>query len=312
MAHHRRFRFGVQLATAPSAQEWARQARRAEELGFSTLFLPDHFGDQLAPLPAMMAAADATSTLRVGSLVLDNDFKHPAVLAKEIATVDVLSGGRVEFGLGAGWMTTDYEQSGIPHDPASIRVDRLEEAVAVCKGLFSEGPFSFEGRHYRIEALDGLPLPAQRPHPPLLLGGGGRRMLSLAAREADIVGINPSLAAGEIGTEAAADAVASATDRKVGWVREAAGDRYDDLELNVLVFMVAVTEDAAGTAELLAATFGIDPAEALEVPHALVGTVEEICERLEQRRDRWDLSYTVVQGDAMEAMAPVIERLHDR
>jgi len=174
MAHPRRFRFAVQVSTASSGDDWAAQARRYEDLGFSTLFLPDHFGDQLAPIPAMMAAADATTELKVGALVFDNDYKHPVVLAKEIATIDVLSGGRVEFGLGAGWMNSDYIQSGIPKDRDGVRIARMAEGLEVMKGLWADGPFSFSGAHYTISGLDGLPKPVQRPHPPILIGGWGR------------------------------------------------------------------------------------------------------------------------------------------
>ncbi|WP_334142521.1 TIGR03621 family F420-dependent LLM class oxidoreductase [Rhabdothermincola sp.] len=312
MAHDRPFRFGIQLSTAPSGAEWAALARKAEDLGYSTLFLPDHFGDQLAPLPAMQAAADATTELRVGALVFDNDFKHPVVLAKEIATVDVLSGGRVELGLGAGWMTTDYEQSGIPQDPPALRVSRMEESIAVLKGLFADGALDFAGEHYTITGLDGRPKPLQRPHPPLLVGGGGRRVLGIAAREAQIVGINPSLRSGRIDAETAADATAAATDRKLAWVREAAGARFPEIELSCLLFAVVETTDAAGTAELMAGVFGIPAEEVREVPHALIGTVEEMCDLLEARRERWGLSYVVVQGDAMDTMAPVVARLAGR
>ena len=158
-------RFGVQLFNATSGADWAEQARKAEDLGFSTLFMPDHFGDQLAPVPALMAAADATTTLNVGALVFDNDYKHPLVLAKEIATIDILSGGRVELGIGAGWMATDYEQSGIAYDRPGVRVDRMVEGIAVMKGMFADGPFSFEGEHYTITAHDALPKPAHPPAP---------------------------------------------------------------------------------------------------------------------------------------------------
>ena len=226
MAHPRKFRFGVQLATAEDGPSWAALARRAEELGYSTLHMPDHFGDQLAPMPAIMAAADATTDLRVGALVFDNDYKHPLVFAKEIATIDRLSGGRVELGLGAGWMNTDYEQSGIPHDSAKVRIDRMEEGLAVIKGLFADGPFSFEGEHYTITEHEGRPKPVQQPHPPILIGGGGKRVLSIAAREADIVGIAPAAKTGKVDAESAADTAADATDRKSAWVKEAAGDRY--------------------------------------------------------------------------------------
>lgn len=310
MAHDRRFRFGIQMNAATSAVEWAEVARRAEGLGYSTLVVPDHFTDQWSPGPALAAAATVTTDLRVGTLVLDNDFKHPVVTAKEAATLDLVSDGRLELGIGAGWMTTDYEQSGIAHDPANVRVDRLAEAVTVLKGLFADGPFTFAGEHYTITELDGQPAPVQRPHPPLLLGGGGPRMLRLAAREADIVGINPALRTGKVDTETARDGIGALTDQKVGWVREAAGDRYAELELNVLVFGVMLTDDRAGTLEAVAPAFGLTPTELGESPLALVGSTDKIAEDLLARRERWDVSYVVVQGvESMEALAPVVARL---
>ncbi|MGH9186300.1 MAG: TIGR03621 family F420-dependent LLM class oxidoreductase [Acidimicrobiales bacterium] len=309
MAHPRRFRFAAQFHTAQNADAWAAKARKAEDLGYSTLLLPDHFGDQLAPVPAMMAAADATTDLRVGVLVFDNDYKHPVVLAKEVATIDVLSGGRVEFGIGAGWMNTDYEQSGIPQDPPGVRIDRMTEALAVIKGLWDDGPVSFEGRHYRISGLEGLPKPVQRPHPPILIGGGGKRVLSLAAREADLVGINPRLTSGAADAESARDALASRTDTKVAWVREAAGERFDDLELNMLVFAVIVTDDRRAMLEMMAGATGLTPEEASDVPHAWIGTVEEICDQIVAARERWGVSYWIVQGDPFEAAAPVVAKL---
>lgn len=309
MAHPRKFRFGVQLAKAADGAAWAGLCRKAEDLGYATAFLPDHFGDQLAPLPAMMAAADATTELKVGALVFDNDYKHPVVLAKEIATVDVLSGGRVELGIGAGWMNTDYEQSGIQHDAAKVRVDRMEEGIAVMKGLFADGAYSFQGDHYAITALDGLPKPVQRPHPPLLIGGGGRRVLSIAAREADIVGINPAIRSGNVDADSAGDATAVATDRKYQWVKDAAGDRFDDLEINCLVFACIVTDDPAPMAEMMAGLFSVTPEEVMEVPHVMIGSVDSICEQLHERRERWGMSYFCVQGDAMDAAAPIIARL---
>jgi probable F420-dependent oxidoreductase len=309
MAHPRKFRFGVQAGAAAAGQDWAGLARRVEDQGFSTLFLPDHFGEQLAPVPAMMAAADATTTLRVGTLVHDNDYKHPVVLAKEIATIDVLSGGRVELGIGAGWMTTDYEQSGIPKDPPGVRISRMEEAVAIYKGLFADGPFSYEGEHYTISGLDGMPKPVQRPHPPLIIGGGGPRVLRIAATEADIVGINPSLAGGEVNAAAARDSVGSRIDEKLAMVKEAAGGRFDDLELNVLVFFGVITDDRRGFAEAIAPGFELDPAEAMDIPYAWFGTVPEICDQLRAWRDRWGISYWVLQFDIAEAMLPVVQEL---
>ena len=309
MAAPHRFRFGVQAHTAPSGEAWASFARRAEDLGYATIFLPDHFGDQLAPVPALMAAADATTDLRIGSLVFDNDYRHPVVLAKEAATLDVLSGGRLELGLGAGWMNSDYEQSGIEHDSARVRIDRMEEGIEVLKGLLGDGPYSFTGEHYTITDLDGQPKPLQRPHPPLLIGGGAERVLTIAGRTADIVGINPSIPSGEVDGAAARSGAAEATDEKLAWVRKAAGDRFDDLELNMLIFAAVLTDDRTGTIEAMAPMFGLAPDDVGDHPHAWVGTVEQICEDLQRRRERWGVSYLVVQSDAMEPMAPVVAEL---
>ncbi len=297
------------MNSAPDAAAWRAAARRVEDLGFSTLFLPDHFTPQLAPIPAMMAAADATTELRVGALVLDNDYKHPVVLAKELATVDVLSGGRLEVGLGAGWMRSDYEQAGLAYDRPGVRIDRFEEGLAIIKGLFGDGAVTHRGEHYTITALDGTPKPVQRPHPPFLIGAGGPRMLSIAAREADIVGVNPSLASGQIDASTAADATAEAYARKLATLRAAAGDRFDDLELNCLMFFVAQTDDREGLAGNMAPMFGLTAEQVLDVPIALLGTVDQMCETLEARRDRWGLSYFVCQADAVDALAPVVARL---
>jgi probable F420-dependent oxidoreductase len=310
MGASRPFRFGVQLASARTAAEWAELARKAEDLGFSTLFMPDHFEDALAPVPALMAAADATRELRVGPLVLDNDYKHPVVTAKEMATVDLLSDGRLELGIGAGWMASDYERSGIPMDDAAVRVERLEEGIAVLKGLFGEGNFSYQGKHYQVAELDGRPKSVQQPHPPFLVGGGGPRVLRLAAREADIIGINPSIRAGHINADAARNGVAGATDQKVGWVRAEAGDRYDAIEINFLIYACVVTDDRQATVEAMAPVFGLEPAEVGDYPHAWVGSVDEICDQLVAGRERWDASYLVVQGpEAMNAAAPIAARL---
>jgi probable F420-dependent oxidoreductase len=308
MAHPRKFRFGVQATNPPAGEDWASFARKVEDLGYSTLFLPDHFGDQLAPIPALMAAADATTELRVGALVFDNDYKHPVVLAKEVASLDVLSGGRVEFGIGAGWMTTDYEQSGIPKDRDGVRIDRMVEALDIYRGLWAEGSYNFKGEHYTITDLDGYPKPAQKPHPPILIGGGGPRVLRIAAEQADIVGINPRLDAGAVTAEAAQDARAEMVDKKLQWIKDAAGDRFDDLELNILVFFGTVTDDVEGMAAGLASAFSVTTEEILEVPYAWFGSVEQICDKLEAARERWGVSYFVLQG-GMDDLAPVVSRL---
>jgi probable F420-dependent oxidoreductase len=240
--------------------------------------------------------------------VFDNDYKHPVVLAKELATIDVLSGGRLIVGIGAGWMATDYEQSGIPMDPPGVRVTRMEEGIAVLKGCFAEGAFSFTGEHYTITDYDGHPKPSQSP-PPFLIGGGAKRVLSIAAREAQIVGINPSIHSGHVDAAAAQNGAAGETDKKIAWVREAAGDRYGDLEINILQFAGIVTDDRKGTAEMMAPLFGLPPEELETYPHACIGSVDEICESLEMRRERWDASYFVFQGDTMEPLAPVVAKL---
>jgi probable F420-dependent oxidoreductase len=308
MAHPRRFRFGIQLASAPDARSWTESARRAEQLGYSTLFVPDHFGDQLAPIAALAAAATVTTELRVGALVFDNDYRHPLVLAKELATLDLLSDGRVEVGLGAGWMKSDYDESGIEFDRAGTRVDRFEEGLQIVKGLFRPEPFSFAGEHYTITDHVGTPRPVQSP-PPILIGAGLERMLGIAGRHADIVGINPTIPNGVIDNDAVVNGLAEATDEKLGWLRAAAGDRYDDLEINLLNFACIVTDDRAGTAEAFAPAFGLTTDQLLAFPHALIGTVEEIAESLIERRERFDASYVVVQLDALETFAPVVARL---
>jgi probable F420-dependent oxidoreductase len=306
----RPFRFGVQASAARSGAEWAEQARRIEGLGYSTLFMPDHFVETpLAPMAALPFAAAVTTTLRVGMLMLGNDYKHPAVVAKEAATLDVLSDGRLEFGLGAGWMTADYQALGLPYDRPGVRIDRLAEALAVVKGAWGDGPFDLAGEHYTITAYDGLPKPAQRPRPPILVGGGGPKVLRLAGREADIVGINPILTAGVIGADAARDTIGDATARKIGWVREGAGTRFDDIELQIRYFVAAITTDARGLAEAMAPAFGVSPDEALASGAVLAGSVDEVCDTLLRRREEWGVSYLVFGDDQYEQFAPVVARL---
>ncbi len=312
MAHDRRFRFAAQLARSPdgTARGWAEQSRKAEDLGYSTLLMPDHFGDQLAPVPALAAAAAATTRLRIGALVFGNDYRHPLVLAKEAATLDVLSEGRFEMSLGAGWMKTDYEEAGMAYDPPAVRVDRFEEAVAVVQGLLrTDGPFSFDGEHYRVSEHHLRPRPVQRPGPPLVIGGGGRRILSFAARHADVVSINVNLREGTGGVETAPDATPERTLEKVRWVKEAAGDRFDDLELNALIGFVVVTDDAESLVDAMAPTFGLDPKGARHIPLALVGTLDEMAEELEWRRDNYGISYWSIEGESWETLGPVVSRL---
>ena len=309
MAHPRTFRFGVQAGAAAASEDWVALARKTEDLGYDTLVVEDHFDDSLAPIPAMLAAASATTSLRVSTHVFCNDYKHPLVLAKEVATLDVLTDGRVEFGLGAGWKNSDYAASGITKDPAGTRIARLEEAVTIIKGLWGPDPVTQVGEHYQVTAAVGHPRPVQQPHPPILLGGGGRKMLSLAGRQADIVGVAPAAVTGEIDAESARTATPAATDAKLEWIRAAAGDRFDDLELNVLLFAAMIGPDRQSNAETIAALFDIPVDDALASPHLCFGSVEEICDDLEARRERWGLSYVTFPGEALEAAAPIVDRL---
>ena len=309
MTSHRPFRFGIQAANAASRSEWVSLAQRAEANGFDVLTMPDHFTEQLAPIPALMTVADATTTLRIGALVWDNDYKHPVVLAKELATMDLLSEGRLEVGMGAGWMVTDYEQSGIPYDSPKVRIDRFIEGMAILKGAMSEGTFSYSGTHYNITDYNGLPKPVQRPLPPFLIGGGGKRVLSYAAREADIIGINGTMTAGVVGPDAISTMTAEAVDEKVAIVHAAAGDRMSQIEMNVRAFMVNVTNDRLAVTESFSSMLGVPRSFMEESPFALVGTTDQMIDDLLQRRERWGFSYIIVGGEDVESFAPVVAAL---
>ncbi len=311
MGQQHPFRFGIQVSGAPSREAWIATARKAEALGYSTLLVDDHLGNPLAPLPALAATAEVTTTLRIGTFVLANDFRHPVLLAREAATVDLLSDGRLELGLGTGYALPDYIQSGIPLDPPGVRVSRFAEAVQIIKGMFADTPLTFEGRYYSVHDLNGLPKPMQRPHPPILIGGGGQRMLSIAAREADIVSVN--IKTTPAGAFDFSSLTAEATAQKLVWVHEAAGERFDALELNLLVPVVAITDNQRSAAEQMLRHWGI-PAEAfsveqvLESPSALLGSVDQIVETLQARRERSGFSYIVV-WEPIEQFAPIVARL---
>ena len=308
----RPFRFGVQASSTPDRTSWVSLARKVESLGYATLTMPDHFTDQLAPVPALMAAADATTKLRVGALVWDNDYKHPAVLAKELATIDVLSDGRLEVGIGAGWTRSDYDAVGMPYDAPGVRVDRFMEGIDVLKACFAEGAFSYAGSHYTITNYDSLPLPVQRPWPPILIGGGGKRVLSIAARHADIVGLNGTMTAGAVNDEALASMTAAAVDDKVAIVRDKAADRLDQIELSVRAFFVSVTNDRTGTIAGLSGGLKLPEADVAATPFALIGTPKQLAEDLKERRDRWGFSYIVVGAEDVDAFAPVVAELAGR
>jgi probable F420-dependent oxidoreductase len=312
MTSLRPFRFGVQASGGSSRGQWIDLAQRSEALGYDVLTMPDHFTEQLAPVPALMCAADATTTLRIGALVWDNDYKHPVVLAKELATLDVLSEGRLEIGIGAGWMISDYEQSGMPYDPARVRIDRFEEGLEIIKRAMAAEPFSFTGSHYTITDYNGTPKPVQAPCPPILIGGGGKRVLSIAARQADIVGINATMHSGVVGPDTFTTMTAAAVDDKVAIVRAAAGDRFDRIEMNIRAFLVSITPDRVGAMNMLAGAIGVDSEMIEQTPFALVGPPEALIDDLLARRERWGFSYVIVGEGDVEAFAPVVAALAGR
>jgi probable F420-dependent oxidoreductase len=309
----RPFRFLADGFGVVDGKKLAERARHAESIGYSVLVLSDHLLEQLAPIPAMATIAAATEQIRVGTFVFNNDLRHPAVLAQDLATLDVLSGGRLEIGIGAGWNQPEYEEIGLPFEPAATRVGRLEESVAVLKGLFADGSFSFDGTHYTIRERDGQPKPVQKPHPPLMIGGGGRRVLSLAAREANIVSLAPRIFRDGRGDPTSITMAATA--EKIGWVREAAGDHFGDLELNVYPSMseVIVTDHArAEVAKLrdqLRERTGreISEDELLESPQVFIGSIDGLIEKFQALREGLGIS-SFMLGD-IDQLAPVVERL---
>jgi probable F420-dependent oxidoreductase len=321
----RPFRFGCQAYNASSRAEWKDKARRAEDLGFSSFMLADHYIgpgpalsatnhplQSLAAVPAIAVAAEATTSIKVGARVMCIDYRNPAVLVKEMATLDLLSDGRLEMGLGAGWLQGEYEAMGVPWDPAGVRITRLGEVVRMAKLLMADGEVNFEGAAgVRAVGFEGLPKTVQRPHPPIMIGGGAERVLKLAAREADIVSFNFDNSSGKIGPDvptSGADAVA----RKVAWVREGAGDRFDQLELEIAAYFTFVTDKGAQVAEGMGSRFGMSGEQMLSHPHGLFGTVDAICDELERRREQFGISYVTVGDSVAEAFGPVIARLAGR
>lgn len=308
MAHPRRLRFAADLQAPLPGLSWLDSAREIEQLGYSTIFVPDHFDEGPGPIAAMAAIAAVTSTVNVGVLVFDCDFRHPAVLARELATIDVLSEGRLEVGLGAGWKRLDYDRAGIPMDRPGVRVSRMIEHAAVLRGLWADGPFSFSGEHYEITDLEGTPKPYRPGGPPILVGGGAPRLLRWAGATADIVGVNASIHSGEVDEAAAQDALAERIDEKVGWLREGAGDRFDDLELNAWLAAAEVTDDP-DLVEGIAALFGTDGASLRQSPLALIGSPGDVREMLAERRERWGYSYHVIPGPKIHDFAPIVADL---
>lgn len=305
-----KFRFGVTSTGAKTGEEWRRKAVRAEELGYSTFLVPDHFLEQIAAIPALAMAAAYTTKIRVGSIVCSNDFRHPMLLAKEAATIDMLSNGRFELGIGAGFLKAEYDAIGIPFDPPEKRVARLEEAVKAIKAYFQDEAVKFEGNHYQIQwekGLERIPKAVQKPHPPIFIGGGGRRMLSIAAREADIIGLAVKVQANGSGPDPR-DIAVSLT-QKIAWIEEEAGARFENIEFNIQTWAVAITDDREQAAERLAQQFPLPVELLLNIPYVLIGTRDEIISQIEVHRSKLGISYFSVFERHMEEFAPVVSRL---
>jgi probable F420-dependent oxidoreductase len=305
------FRFGVQLSTLP-ASDWAERLRRIEAWGYDSVFWPDHFGPQWEPVAALAAAAAVTTRLKVGSLVYGVDYRHPIVLAKAAATIQLLSGGRHEFGLGAGWMESDYREAGMRYDRAGLRIERLEEALAIIRGTWSQDETRFAGRHYTVTGAQAAVLPRPAAPPRILIGGGGPKVLAVAGRHADIVGVNPKVAGGRVSVAAMQDATFERTLEKVRWVTEAAAKAGRDpssLEWNALVFVAVVTDDPKPLREALGKNGGMTVEQVAACPLYLTGPAREIRDVLAQRREAFGISYVVIQGHDEKALASFAEHV---
>ncbi|HEY7019567.1 MAG TPA: TIGR03621 family F420-dependent LLM class oxidoreductase [Ktedonobacterales bacterium] len=315
MSKARPFRFGIKVATdpgdIPTREAWTALARKAEDLGYATFSIADHVINEYLPIAALMFAADATRTLRIGSCVFDNNYRHPIVLAKEVAALDLLSGGRFELGLGAGSLQIDYDQSGLPFDRPGVRIQRLGESVALLKQFFTQDAVTFAGEYYRVTDLAAFPKPAQRPYPPIFIGGGGKKLLTLAAREADIIGVEAQLKSAQGGSDPS-ERTEAALGQKMALLREVAGARFDAIELNYGFQAVIVTENQQQVAEQRArerAATGVTAEQILANPYLLIGTVEQMVETLQRRREEFGVSYLQVFFQDIDAFAPVVARL---
>jgi probable F420-dependent oxidoreductase len=316
MAQARPFRFGVFGESARTSQALLDTAHRAEDSAYATFLIRDHFiaepfGHQLAPLTALATIAAATRTLRVGSLVLANDYRPPVILAKEVATLDVLSNGRVELGLGAGFSEAEYDQAGMQFDSPCVRVERLEDALHVLKGLFAADPFTFSGKHYLVSSVDSFPKPLQRPHPPILVGGAGKRMLSIAAREADIIGFQTVSTMNGVVSNDPSVRLASTVAQKVEQVRQIARGRFDRIELSMVVTVI-IAEHRVQVAERFAREKGwngISSEQVLQMPSIFIGSADQIVEEMQARRERYGFSYFVLFDHLMKKVTPIVARL---
>jgi probable F420-dependent oxidoreductase len=326
MSQPKPFRFALQSFNTSSPEKWRELIARTEDLGYSTFFLADHFLDAgealegtfhppqlLAAVPAIAMALQQTSTLRVGSRVFCNDYRNPVILAKEAATMDYLSGGRLEFGLGAGWMKSEYEAIGLAFDEFPERFERFAEVVHAYKAFMSGDALEISGAYVNWSGFAGTPRPAQRPHPPLMIGGGSSKILRFAGQEADIVSLNFNNRAGVLGPDGMNSGLAAATMRKIGWVRDGAGERFEDIELEIAAYTTVVTDYPEPTAGAIGEALGMSAADILEHPHCLIGSIDFICDELLRRREAYGISYVTVLDDGennmVEIFAPVVQKL---
>lgn len=326
MSQARPFRFSLQSFNTDSPQNWRALIARTEALGYSTFFLADHVlspgpaldatfhpPQMLAAMPAIAMALEQTTTLRVGCRVFCNDYRHPVMLAKEAATLDYLSGGRLEFGLGAGWIRNEYEAVGLPFDDFPVRFERFAESVHAYKAFMSGEPLALRGDNVNWNGFHGLPAPAQTPYPPLMIGGGSRRILEFAGAEADIVSLNFNNRAGMLGPDGMRSGLAAATAEKIDWIRHGAGARFADIELEIGAYNTIVTDQAQATAAAIGEALGMSAEDILAHPHCLIGSVDFICDELQRRRETYGISYISVMDDGennmVEAFAPVVARL---
>lgn len=314
------FRFGVQAYSADSPDEWRELAKKVETFGFSCFHLADHYiGDgpaltaanhplqNLAAIPALAVAAEATESIRVGCRVFCCDYHQPAVLAKEVATIDWFSGGRLELGLGAGWVESEYDAMGIPMERPGIRIDRMTETLDLIRQHYSGDQIELAGAHVQASGFSGAPTTGGMP--PIMIGGGSQRILGIAGREADIVSINFDNSAGKIGPKGVGSGTIDGTAQKIEWIQAGAGERFDDLEIEIAAYFTVVTDHTEIVQEEFAKLFGLEASEIANHPHCLIGPVGELIEKIQQRREELGINYVTFSGAVIDDVAPIIDAL---
>ncbi|WP_420452308.1 TIGR03621 family F420-dependent LLM class oxidoreductase [Ilumatobacter sp.] len=322
----RPFRFGLQSYAADTAEDWRQQARRAESMGFSTFSVADHVigpgpalaatnhpVQNVAAVPAMAVAIEATDTINIGSRVFCTDYRQPVMFAKELATLDFFADGRLELGLGCGWLQGEYEAMGVRWDRAGVRIDRFEETIDLLRQHFGAGEVDISGEHVEATGFEGVPKPADGV-PPIMIGGGAKRILGIAGREADIVSLNFDNSSGKIGPDGVGSSTAELTEAKIGYVRDGAAERsdgrgFDHLEIEIGAYFTVVTDDRTGTLGQMAPMFSLEPDQLAEHPHALIGSVDAICDQLAERRETYGISYVTFGASVVDAVGPIVERL---